>query len=214
MVPPSNDVSPGLDVLESVTHDPPPPYPSPGRSRRTRANRNRIQINNGLPSSDSQSHSDDCDPPVFPGSEEPESPTETTPFLSPATRRFTTGRPRSASHTSTIFSSTSVAPSLTHTVFSMFQTDGDDDDGEDENGNPDRELRLVENEETSIRSPSGGFFSRHAWRRYFGPVVRKAYYKSLLHLLLLNFPYALVTWVYLFVFTLVSPRTRCRLLCI
>jgi hypothetical protein len=37
---------------------------------------------------------------------------------------------------------------------------------------------------------------------------RRAYWSSLLHLLLINFPYALLAWVYLFVFTLVSAFTR------
>ncbi|KAF8634305.1 hypothetical protein AX17_004257 [Amanita inopinata Kibby_2008] len=47
-----------------------------------------------------------------------------------------------------------------------------------------------------------GFFSVVGWRRYFRPLSRKSYYRALFHLLVLNFPYALVAWVYLFVFTL------------
>ncbi|KAG6827172.1 hypothetical protein H0H92_012908 [Tricholoma furcatifolium] len=39
------------------------------------------------------------------------------------------------------------------------------------------------------------------WRRYFRPLTRRAYYSSLFHLVVLNFPYALAAWVYLFVFT-------------
>ncbi|KAG6822459.1 hypothetical protein H0H92_013813, partial [Tricholoma furcatifolium] len=39
------------------------------------------------------------------------------------------------------------------------------------------------------------------WSRYFRPLTRRAYYSSLFHLVVLNFPYALAAWVYLFVFT-------------
>lgn len=40
--------------------------------------------------------------------------------------------------------------------------------------------------------------------RYFRPMVKRAYYSALFHLLILNFPYALAAWLYLFIFTLVS----------
>ncbi|KAF8557669.1 hypothetical protein OG21DRAFT_1505165 [Imleria badia] len=33
---------------------------------------------------------------------------------------------------------------------------------------------------------------------------RRAYHAALFHLMVLNFPYALIAWIYLFVFTLVS----------
>ncbi|KAI0338283.1 hypothetical protein BDW22DRAFT_805766 [Trametopsis cervina] len=45
------------------------------------------------------------------------------------------------------------------------------------------------------------------WRRYFRPVTRRAYYSALFHLLVINFPYALLAWVYLFVFTLTGTTT-------
>ena len=54
------------------------------------------------------------------------------------------------------------------------------------------------------RAKKGGVFSLASWRRYFRPLVRMVYYRALFHLLVLNFPYALVAWVYLFIFTLVS----------
>jgi hypothetical protein len=38
-------------------------------------------------------------------------------------------------------------------------------------------------------------------------VGRRAYWSALFHLLVINFPYALIAWVYLFVFTLVSAST-------
>ncbi|KAI0644721.1 hypothetical protein C8Q79DRAFT_1112059 [Trametes meyenii] len=45
------------------------------------------------------------------------------------------------------------------------------------------------------------------WRRYFRPLGRRAYYAALFHLVVVNFPYALVSWVFLFVFTLVGTCT-------
>ncbi|PFH53678.1 hypothetical protein AMATHDRAFT_54096 [Amanita thiersii Skay4041] len=55
---------------------------------------------------------------------------------------------------------------------------------------------------SSRRGESWSWFSVAAWRRYFRPMFRRAYYLALLHLFVLNFPYALAAWVYLFVFTL------------
>ncbi|PPQ99801.1 hypothetical protein CVT24_009651 [Panaeolus cyanescens] len=39
------------------------------------------------------------------------------------------------------------------------------------------------------------------WKRYFRPLKRASYYRPLLHLAVINFPFALAAWVYLFVFT-------------
>jgi hypothetical protein len=106
-------------------------------------------------------------------------------------------------------SAASISPSLAQTVVSAFRIDLDSDDGE-------------EADDTSHRPPLDGTLSddhlSHAhgmsrcrargrgacWRHYFRPVGRKAYWSALLHLMVFNFPYALVAWVYLFVFTLVS----------
>jgi hypothetical protein len=41
-------------------------------------------------------------------------------------------------------------------------------------------------------------------KRYFRPMKQTAYYAALFHLLVINFPVALVAWVYLFVATFVS----------
>ncbi|KAJ3723573.1 hypothetical protein DFJ43DRAFT_646128 [Lentinula guzmanii] len=41
------------------------------------------------------------------------------------------------------------------------------------------------------------------WARYFRPLTRSVYWRSLTHLVLVNFPFALAAWVYLFVFTVV-----------
>lgn len=40
-------------------------------------------------------------------------------------------------------------------------------------------------------------------QRYFRPLRIRAYYSALFHLLIVNLPYALIAWLYLFVFTLV-----------
>ncbi|KAJ3840943.1 hypothetical protein F5878DRAFT_639999 [Lentinula raphanica] len=44
-------------------------------------------------------------------------------------------------------------------------------------------------------------FSAQAWARYFHPVTKAIYWRSLTHLVAVNFPFALAAWVYLFVFT-------------
>ena len=54
------------------------------------------------------------------------------------------------------------------------------------------------------RRRNHGILTLVAWKWYFRPLVRSAYYKPLFHLLALNFPYALVAWLYLFIFTVVS----------
>ncbi|KAJ3831876.1 hypothetical protein F5878DRAFT_591933 [Lentinula raphanica] len=46
-----------------------------------------------------------------------------------------------------------------------------------------------------------GLFSAQAWARYFRPVTKAIYWRSLTHLVAVNFPFALAAWVYLFVFT-------------
>jgi hypothetical protein len=46
-----------------------------------------------------------------------------------------------------------------------------------------------------------------SWKRYFRPLVQMVYYRSLFHLLVVNFPYALAAWIYLFVFTVVRSST-------
>ena len=60
-------------------------------------------------------------------------------------------------------------------------------------------------QQQSGRSQNG---SLEACKRYFSPLTRVVYYRALFHILLLNFPYALVAWVYLFVFTTVSGLER------
>ncbi|KAG9316793.1 hypothetical protein JVU11DRAFT_2857 [Chiua virens] len=43
---------------------------------------------------------------------------------------------------------------------------------------------------------------KRALVRYFRPMGRKAYHAALFHLMVVNFPFALIAWTYLFVFTL------------
>ncbi|TRM68010.1 hypothetical protein BD626DRAFT_480546 [Schizophyllum amplum] len=171
-------------------NDPPPPYPSrEHRPRRARASRRLLHVSTTGGSSDSaapESYSDNearSSPPVF--DRDSIDATETTPFLSPSSPRMAhrnySSRPRSLSH-STVFSANSNAPSLAQTVVSLFDTD-DSIDGGDE-------------------SPRQELFARRTWQRYFRPFGQASYYRSLAHLLVLNFPYALAAWIYLFVFTL------------
>ncbi|EGO00467.1 hypothetical protein SERLA73DRAFT_168201 [Serpula lacrymans var. lacrymans S7.3] len=213
--------------------DPPPPYPS--RERRARSSRRlsrrlqSTQLSSPEPIPDSEhDHPPAHSPPSrvllrpFPPSDDA---SETTPLLAPSnaslissTRRLT--RPRSASHTSTVLSSSSAAPSLAQTVLSLFRADVDDSSDVD-----DYDL-LAGEQRDDARAPTHGshvhtgrdyvlpeyqhresgrhplLFSRRAWARYFRPVFKRAYYAAVFHLMVLNFPYALAAWIYLFIFTL------------
>lgn len=135
-------------------------------------------------------------------------------------------RRRTLSLTSTLHSSTSLAPSFAQTLFSAFHPERDsdldpecreEDSGEHEELEPELESPLVRDydpQQRAFAADLSGYAHRHAqrqqplsagarWRRYFQPLGRRAYYSALLHLLVLNFPYALVAWIFLFVFTLV-----------
>jgi hypothetical protein len=193
--------------------DPPPPYPS--RERRARAarsnRRHRLQTAEYAQLTSTDSHSDHeasspqllFTPVPFLDEHDRGEPTETTPFLAPSspisTSRRLAGRPRAYSHTSTV----SIAPSLGQTVLSLFVTDDGESDYDEElergpllleDGHYDRVSDIS-------RRHRGGSFA--AMKRYFRPLVQKAYYRSLFHLLVVNFPYALAAWIYLFVFTVV-----------
>ncbi|KAF8134689.1 hypothetical protein K438DRAFT_1997682 [Mycena galopus ATCC 62051] len=120
---------------------------------------------------------------------------ETTPFL-PGRRVVT--RPRSESHPS-VFSSVSVAPSLAQTVVSLFRTYDDDEEFGPEGG--DDGLLISAGELPEVHSRPEGFWSLRAWRRYFRPLTRKVYYRSLFHLYVVNFPFALAAFLFAVVFT-------------
>jgi hypothetical protein len=214
------------------TADPPPPYPS--RERRTRAARaSRRHRDVGQPPSlHTQFPSTESDPDgvtgaavaVFPfpitADATPDAngnvyqATESTPLLLSPSARRRTGRPRTLSYTSTLVSTVSAAPSLAHTIVSLFLTEPDSDlDTSSDTEIEGRQLLAVEdNDGVRRRRPPefeqrsrSSFYSRRAWKRYFRPMTQRAYYAALFHLLVLNFPYALAAWVFLFVFTLVSP---------
>lgn len=207
-------------------HDPPPPYPS--QERRSRAVRHSRRHRLPAPLSpqvppDSDRASGYLSPQLsvssnlFPRAEDA---TEQTPllgdFLSGSTQR-SSGRQRTHSQSSTIISSNSFAPSLAQTVLSLLHSDPDIESDVDiyEAIGDDRDYPLAHDGHQRrhqrpgipIEAQSGGshrwpLFSRRRWSHYFRPMTHRAYHAAVFHLLVLNFPYALLAWVYLFVFTL------------
>ncbi|KAK7692165.1 hypothetical protein QCA50_003785 [Cerrena zonata] len=144
---------------------------------------------------------------------------ETTHLLSnPGSPRIPqTGRVRQ--RTLSLTSTTSVAPSFAQTVLSAFNPERDCDIDSDYEGHDNRSSRRSEPSPTEpfdveseplLPSPSGIRHRRSfidSLKRYFRPMGKKAYYSALFHLLVVNFPFALVAWVYLFVFTLTLAQT-------
>ncbi|TBU24655.1 hypothetical protein BD311DRAFT_867991 [Dichomitus squalens] len=143
-------------------------------------------------------------------------------------------RRRTLSLTSTLRSSASLAPSFAHTVFSAFHPERDSDldpdcreggadDGEHEQLEPELEreaAREYDHQQRAFAVDLSGYAHRQAqraqsqqlsltqrWRRYFRPLKRRAYYSAVFHLVVLNFPYALAAWLFIFVFTLVGTCT-------
>ena len=137
------------------------------------------------------------------------------------------GRQRTLSLTSTVRSTHSVAPSLAQTVLSAFNperdcdVDADCDDPHQDSSESSQStpldsptLRhsgpLDDQQRAFVAELIGQRVDRRRdlswaarWRRYYRPLGKRAYYASLFHLLVLNFPYALLAWIYLFVFTVV-----------
>ncbi|KAG7098100.1 hypothetical protein E1B28_000074 [Marasmius oreades] len=216
--------------IQALISDPPPPYPSPRRTRRVN---NRSQSSPNTPE------------PVHlqvPSSESAHEPVEETTPLLGSNNTGTVGRrrgtrPRSGSHTGSVFSSVSVAPSLSQTVTSLFQTEYDSDYGGEDAGDegdstdeaPEGRTRTHEGHQyTPLPTTNNGqftvqdedevqeghrskslscwknhwFLSKPFWRRYYHPFTRKPYYHAFIHLAVINFPFALLAWIYLFVFTL------------
>ncbi|KAF7980336.1 hypothetical protein HWV62_38761 [Athelia sp. TMB] len=210
----SNTLSP-LDVLPtptaSLAADPPPPYPSPRRNRGARRARGRVQPTSHSTDSEADAH------PRSPTSDREDAIGETTPLINSGGGRL---RRSSLSHTSILSYASSAAPSLAHTVVSLFHPDADDEDEGSPSpagsGNEDDDHTLpalhlhssrarrahAQVQTTSSHESSERERMRGTWRRYFRPMVRKVYWGALFHLLVLNFPFALVAWIYLFVFTL------------
>ena len=129
-------------------------------------------------------------------------------------------RPRTLSVSSTPLSIVSAAPSFAQTVMSAFHPDRDDDLDPDCIGDSPRlsheaeDVRMIydidiEDEQAPLLPESSRLGRRRSSHssslyKYFRPMFKRPYYSALFHLLVLNFPYALTAWVYLFVFTLVS----------
>ncbi|KII83698.1 hypothetical protein PLICRDRAFT_58167 [Plicaturopsis crispa FD-325 SS-3] len=188
-------------------NDPPPPYPSRVRRPRRARPRHAQQV----PSTES-----DYDGPPSQVLLSPDRAVaadddadENTPLIGqPSQRRLTntsSGRPRSAS----LLSSSSAAPSLAHTVLSLFRHDPDSDIEYDPDRHTSPELDDGAQLDSGLsmapelrRSGQWTLLSGRAWVRYFRPVARRAYWAAVFHLLVLNFPYALAAFLYLFVFTL------------
>ncbi|KAF7357981.1 hypothetical protein MVEN_00845100 [Mycena venus] len=191
--PPTPPAAPGDEI-----NDPPPPYPSRGRRSR-RPNRRQIQtsLHGQIASTDSHSdHDAPLSPQIISAEDEgDEDATENTPFL-PGRRAIT--RPRSESRPS-VFSSVSVAPSLAQTIASLFRTYDDDEVFNTEGGDDGLLISTGELPEVHTRPPA--FWSVRAWRRYFRPLTQKVYYRSLFHLYVLNFPFALAAFLFGVVFT-------------
>lgn len=229
-IPPTTPI---LILDSSPPNEPPPPYPSRERRRRAGRRRrtvggesdHHLQIPSGYSDPDYDIVQGHTPGSPFPLSADEHEVSETTPLLPSHSPRLPpggiSGRQRTLSITSTVHSVVSVAPSFAHTLLSALRPDRDcdldpdldhehppDSYGHDYFYSPvprhihDDHSRLyaADPPDTAAgrRSPATG-----RWRRYFRPMTRRAYYSALSHLLFLNFPYALVAWVYLFVFTLV-----------
>ncbi|KAG2135470.1 hypothetical protein DEU56DRAFT_807191 [Suillus clintonianus] len=222
----AGSVIPDVDPPAASVYDPPPPYPSQERRSRTTRHSRRHRLPAPLspqPPSDLDRAAGYVSPQLlvsthsFPRTEDA---TEQTPLLGDSllgSIQRASGRQRTNSQSSTIVSSNSFAPSLAQTVLSLLHSDPDDESDVDtyealgdDRDNPcahNGPQRRRQNAGTSIESHSGSshrwpLFSRRCWSRYFRPMTRRAYHAAAFHLLALNFPYALLAWVYLFVFTL------------
>lgn len=201
--------------------EPPPPYTTtPYRSRRHRRPAGTRAPSD--PALECEAHIRNNPPqrirhgPVGPEFSDDETATENTPLLStPHLRR----RQRTLSLSSTVLSTLSGSPSFAQTLISAFQPELDSDidmsldsPTQDERRHICRRREVFESSIEGLDPPLErlGLWARIT--RYFRPMCRKAYYSAVFHLLVLNFPFALLAWVYLFVFTLVGRvSTRCRL---
>ncbi|KAG0700817.1 hypothetical protein DFH29DRAFT_929838 [Suillus ampliporus] len=224
----SRSTIPGVDPPAAfnqeaaAAYDPPPPYPS--RERRSRAARHSRRHRLPAPlspqaPSDSDRAAGYTSPQLlvsthsFPRTEDA---TEQTPLLgdsSSGSAQRASRRQRTHSQSSTIVSSNSCAPSLAQTVLSLLHSDLDDESDVDiyEVLAGDRDYPGAQDGHQRCHQHPGApiahrwpLFSRCCWSRYFRPMTRRAYHAAVFHLLVLNFPYALLAWVYLFVFTLIG----------
>ncbi|KAK7027313.1 hypothetical protein VNI00_015276 [Paramarasmius palmivorus] len=221
-----------IQALINDPPPPYPSQPSPGRTRRTRRNRRTAPGPEPLHSrisSDSTNLSHELE--TTEASETTPLLNSGNTSASTARPRRANGRPRSASHGS-VFSASSAAPSLAQTVVTLFQAEYDSDYGSDDDESIDAEqedqaeayhrghedvsrtahstshlarhntLTSPTHDHEPNRKIRHGLFSKSFWRRYYHPLTRRPYYTAFFHLVVLNFPFALAAWVYLFVFTL------------
>ncbi|KAK2464358.1 hypothetical protein APHAL10511_003815 [Amanita phalloides] len=203
----------GPELVEDCTtnsNDPPPPYPSreqsfrSARSAGTRSNRRR--------------HTQSMHATLVP---EPGITISSAPYANTDDDALAQGS-----------SVASAAPSLAQTILSLFNDEYVCEDTRNHartNEEFSEETRLLDSSRDVTRGGYGydwaiidnttpgdrrqrqqqlesshehAFFSLAAWKRYFVPMTHLVYYKALFHLLVVNFPYALVAWLYLFIFTL------------
>lgn len=202
-----------LVPTEQPPSEPPPPYTtSPHRSRRNRRAGPRVPSDPGGADCEAPARTHPIQRvrhgPMGQDVSDDEATTENTPLLStPLLRR----RQRTVSHSSTVRSNMSGSPSFAQTLISAFQPELDHDiDSNIDSPAQDERRHLCRRREVSESTVEGQ--DQHAeslglWariERYFRPMGRRAYYSAVFHLLVLNFPFALLAWVYLFVFTLVG----------
>jgi len=209
--------APGISDSELV--DPPPPYPEQHGRRHYRVSRAPHSVlgqGRSHRNEEVQFYGDPLS--HYPEEDEGEA-NEDTPFLIPSqprhpqTRNARHWRQRTPSQTS----STSTIMSLTRTLVSLFQEDESEVAGASIGDCVDphrhRQHQSLEEATTVDEVPSvilsshecacSGSLSRITWETYFRPMRRWEYYSALFHLLVLNFPYALFAWIYLFIFTVV-----------
>ncbi|KAJ4488944.1 hypothetical protein C8J55DRAFT_451387 [Lentinula edodes] len=223
--------SPVVPAEETINDPPPPyPSPRTRRARGTRQNRRAPETLQRISTQHSQIPSNESDNEVQRSPRTPLRPSvvenpgadasEITPLLAgSSSSRSAILRPRSLSQSSINSFAPSLA-SLAQTAWVFFSEcdsddeesrsdNGHDSEGDSENGGPSHVGRrpptcavsVETREDGSISPESGGIFSSKAWARYFHPVFRGVYWRSLTHLVVVNFPFALLAWVYLFVFT-------------
>ncbi|KAH9949110.1 hypothetical protein B0H21DRAFT_171284 [Amylocystis lapponica] len=230
--PPTQDPPPPYPLRERRARP-----PRPGRRRRTLEQpqeHTHSQVSSTATGGDSE-YDTGAPPPhdeLFDGEEH--NATETTPLLNPPVASPPRGglgtRQRTLSLTSTLRSSVSLAPSLAHTFLSAFHperdsdldpgcetadVEGDSDDGDLlDSPSPRGRADIDDQQRAFIAELSSQRLARQRtlswadrWRRYFRPMGKRAYYAPLFHLFVLNFPYAVLAWVYLFVFTVTGTTT-------
>ena len=195
----------GTDSTQIVTTsvaapslEPPPSYAEAGRrTRPSRLHRAHARLQ-------AQAHANQPEqerPPLVDYDEDP-TVSEHTPLLQAGvTAQYGPTSLEGVSRAHSFASTVSGVPTLGRNVAALFQGDDVMDVEDILSEGP---LVTADEELASIRSSRRArCLSLTAWRLYFRPISRKSYYKALFHLLVINLPYALAAWVYLFIFTVV-----------